>query len=124
MKKHFLKRNYLFLLYLFILARLCLHCVPGLSLVTASRDYSLLWCLDFSLWWLILLWHASFSSCSTWALEQGLHGCGAQALLLYDMWNLPRPEPGIKSMSSALAGRFLSTAPPGKALGKHLFSKI
>ena len=71
-----------------------------------------------------MLWHAGFSNCSMWALEQGLHGCGAQASLLYDMWNLPRPGPGIGPMSPALAGRFLSTASPGKALGKHLFNKI
>ena len=27
----------------------------GLSLVAASRDYSVLWCVGFSLWWLLLL---------------------------------------------------------------------
>ena len=30
------------------------------------------------------------------------------------MWDLPGP--GIKPVSSALAGRFLTTAPPGKSL--------
>ena len=30
------------------------------------------------------------------------------------MWDLPRP--GLEPMSSALAGRFLTTAPPGKSL--------
>ena len=29
-----------------------------------------------------------------------------------NMWNLPRP--GIEPMSPALAGRFLTTGPPGK----------
>ena len=33
--------------------------------------------------------------------------------LLQGMWNLPGP--GIKSMSPALTGRFLSTTPPGKS---------
>ena len=33
------------------------------------------------------------------------------------MWNLPRP--GIKPMSPALAGRFLTTEPPGKS---HILS--
>ena len=46
----------------------------GFSLVVASRGYSSLRCMGFSLWWLLLLWstgsrHAGFSSCSTWALE-------------------------------------------------------
>ena len=30
------------------------------------------------------------------------------------MWNLP--EPGVEPMSPALAGRFLTTGPPGKSL--------
>ena len=30
-----------------------------------------------------------------------------------DMWKLPRP--GIEPMSPTLAGRFVSTVPPGKA---------
>ena len=46
--------------------------VHGLSLVAASRGYSLLWCAGFSLRWLLLLWstgsrHTGFSSCGTWA---------------------------------------------------------
>ena len=40
--------------------------------------------------------------------------CGSQALLPCSVWNLPRP--GIEPMSSALAGRFLTTGPPGKSL--------
>ena len=34
-----------------------LHCflLCGLSLVEVSRGYSLLWCMGFSLWWLLLL---------------------------------------------------------------------
>ena len=44
--------------------------VGGLSLVAASRDYSLLRCAGFSLWWLLLLRstgsrRAGFSSCGT-----------------------------------------------------------
>ena len=35
------------------------------------------------------------------------------AQLLHSIWNLPRE--GIKSMSCALAGGFLSTTPPGKS---------
>ena len=36
------------------------------------------------------------------------------AYLLRGMWDLPRP--GLEPMSSALAGGFLTTAPPGKSL--------
>ena len=41
-----------------------------------------------------------------------LSNCGSRAQLLRGMWNLPRP--GLKPMSPALAGRFSTTAPPGK----------
>ena len=47
------------------------------------------------------------------AAEAGLSGCGTQASLLRGMWNLPRP--GIKPVSLALPGRFLTTGPPGKS---------
>ena len=53
-----------------------------------------------------------FSSCGSWALEGRLSSCGTQVQLLRGMWDLPRP--GLKSVSPALAGRFLITAPPGK----------
>ena len=39
---------YLWMLWFFI-------AVHGLSLVVVSRGYSSLWCLVFSLWWLVLL---------------------------------------------------------------------
>ena len=41
-----------------------------------------------------------------------LSNCGSRAQLLRGMWDLPRP--GLKPMSPALAGRFSTTAPPGK----------
>ena len=53
----------------------------------------------------------------------GFSSCGAQALLLCGMWDLPGP--GLELMSPALAGRFLTTAPPGKSLSllqKHSFA--
>ena len=40
-------------------------------------------------------------------------GSGAWPQLSLGRWNLPGP--GIKPMSPALAGRFLSTVPPGKS---------
>ena len=40
--------------------------------------------------------------------------CGTLALLLLGTWDLPGP--GIEPVSPALAGRFLSTVPPGKSV--------
>ena len=52
------------------------------------------------------------SSCGSQALEHRLSNCGAWALLLRSMWDLPRLE--LKLVFPALAGRFLPSAPPGK----------
>ena len=52
-----------------------------------------------------------------------LSNCGSRAQLLRGMWDLPRS--GLEPVSPALAGRFSTTAPPGKpcfALLKLLFS--
>ena len=99
----------------------------GLSLVVVSRGYSSLQCTGFSLRWLLLLWSTGsrcvgFSSCSTWAQQLrhagsracGLSSCGSRAQLLRSMWDLPGP--GIEPMSPALAGGFLTTAPPRESL--------
>ena len=43
-----------------------------------------------------------------------LSSCGSRAQLLRGTWDLPRP--GLEPVSSALAGRFSTTAPPGKPL--------
>ena len=90
----------------------------GLSLVAASGGYSSLWCTGFSLQWLLLLRslgskRAGFSSCGTRALECRLSSCGTWAQLLRGMWDLPGP--GLEPVSPALAGGFLTTAPPGKS---------
>ena len=89
----------------------------GFSLVATSRGYSSLQCAGFSLRWLLLLRStgsrcADFSSCGSWALEHRLSSCGTRAQLFHGMWDLPRP--GLEPVSSALAGRFLTTVPPGK----------
>ena len=94
---------YLFLAVLGLVA-LLLH---GLSLVAESWGYSSLPSMGFSLRWLLLLW-------STGSRRAGFRGCDARAQLLCSMWDLPGP--GLKSVSPALAGRFLTTAPPGKSL--------
>ena len=41
-----------------------------------------------------------------------LSSCGLRAQLLRGMWDFPRP--GLEPVSPALAGGFLTTAPPGK----------
>ena len=41
-----------------------------------------------------------------------LSNCGSRAQLLCGMWNLPGS--GLEPVSPALAGGFLTTAPPGK----------
>ena len=98
--------------------------VRGLSLVAASRGYFLLQCAGFSLQWLLLcaehrLWARvsavvarRLSSCGSRALEHRLSSCGTWAQLLRSMWDLPGP--GLEPVSPALAGRFLTTVPPGK----------
>ena len=43
-----------------------------------------------------------------------LSSCGSRAQLLHSMWDLPGP--GLEPVSPALAGGFLTTAPPGKPL--------
>ena len=43
-----------------------------------------------------------------------LSNCGSQAQLLRGMWDLPRP--GLEPVFPTLAGRFSTTAPPGKPL--------
>ena len=47
-----------------------------------------------------------------WLQMRRLSSCGSRAQLLRGMWDLPRP--GLEPVSSALAGGFSTTAPPGK----------
>ena len=50
-----------------------------------------------------------------------LSNCGSRAQSLRGMWDLPRP--GLKPVSPALAGRFSTTAPPGKPYTNSYFYK-
>ena len=45
--------------------------------------------------------------------------CDAWAQLLHGVWGFPGPE--IGPVSRALAGRFLTTGPPGKSAAPTLF---
>ena len=49
-----------------------------------------------------------------------LSNCGSRAYLLRGIWDLPRP--GLEPMSPALAGRFSTTAPPGKPSIEVIFT--
>ena len=57
--------------------------------------------------------------------EHRLSSCGSRAQLLRSMWDHPRP--GLEPVSPALAGKFSTTAPPGKPpscgfLSNHLLN--
>ena len=88
----------------------------------------------FWLCWAFVFVRGLFSSCGKWgplfiaargplitaaslAAEHRLQtrrlsSCGSRAQLLCGMWDPPRP--GLEPVSPALAGRFSTTAPPGK----------
>ena len=100
----FFKIN-LFILFIYFLLRWVLVAACRLFLVAASRGYSSFQCAGFSLWWLLLLR-------SMGSRRAGFSSCGTRVWLLRSMWDLPRP--GLKPMPPALAGGFLTTAPPGK----------
>ena len=108
---------YLFILFIYFWLRWVFVAARGLSLVAVSGGCSSFHCAGFSLRWLLSLRSAGsrrtgFTSCGSQALERRLSSCGAQAQLLHGMWDLPGP--GLKPVSLALAGGFLTTAPPGK----------
>ena len=53
-------------------------------------------------------------------VARGLSSCGSRSQLLRGTWNPPRPR--LEPVPPALAGAFLTTAPPGKSL--HDFYNI
>ena len=116
MVMHFKKFIYLFYLFIFWLCWVFLA-VHVLSLVVASGGYSSLPCAGFSLRWLLLLQssmgssHVGFSSCGSRALERRLSSCG---LGFIAPWHVGTSWTRARTRSPALAGRFLTTVPPGK----------
>ena len=82
-QRFFLKIN-LFILFIYFWLCWVFVAAYGLSLVVASRGYSSLQCMGFSLRWLFLLWstgsrRTGFISCGSWALELRLSSSGALA---------------------------------------------
>ena len=118
----------LFFFLLFFWLRWVFVTAHGLSLVAASRGCSSLRasrCGGFSCCRARALGTRApvvaahgLSSCGLWALDHRLSSCGAWALLLHGMWDIPGP--GLEPMSPALAGGFLTTAPPGKLQYTHI----
>ena len=62
------------------------------------------------------------SICGSWALECRLSSCGTWAQSLRSMWDLPGPR--IEHVFPALAGGFLTTAPPGKSQPCFIFKTL
>ena len=79
----------------------------GLSLVAASRGHSSSQCAGLSLLRPLLLRGTGSRRAGSVVVAHG-PSCSAS------MWDLPRP--GLEPVSPALAGRSLTTAPPGKPL--------
>ena len=88
--------------------------VRGLSLVAASGGHSSLRCAGLSLLRPPVVEHK--------LQTRRLSSCGSRAHLLRGMWDLPRP--GLEPVSPALAGRFSTTAPPGKPSGWFFNTKL
>ena len=86
--------------------------VRGLSLVAASRGRSSLRCAGLSLSRPLFVAEHRLQT-------RRLSSCGSGAQLLRGMWDLPRP--GLGPVSPALAGRFSTTAPPGKPVWLHSY---
>ena len=110
-------------------------------------DFCLFVCFFIYLFWGVLglrFCARAFSSCGEWGplfiaargpltvvaslvaehrlQTRRLSSCGSRAQLLRGTWDLPRP--GLKPVSLALAGRFSTTAPPGKPLFLFLMFSI
>ena len=98
--------TYFKFIYLFIYFWVCwvFVSVQGLSLVAASGGHSSSRCTGLSLSRPLVAEHR-LQTCR-------LSSCGLRAQLFRGMWDLPRP--GLEPVSPALAGRFSTTAPPGK----------
>ena len=115
-------------LFLFIYFWLCWVFVAVQAFLQLQRAEATLWlrCTGFSLQWLLLLWSlgsgaCGLSSCGSWAREHRLSSCGAQAVLLCRVWDVPGP--GIEPVSPVLADRFLTTEHQG-SLTELLFFEL
>ena len=105
----------------------------GLPLVLVSRGSLWLWCTGFSWLWVFWLWNMGsrklglqwlqhvclvFKTPRLWKSRT----CGTPAYAFHGMRDLPGP--GIKPISPALAGGFLSPEPPGKLQREHFLLEL
>ena len=102
-KDRFFLKNF----YLFIYLWLCwvFVSVRGLSLVAASGGHSSSWCAGLSLSRPLLLRSTGSRRAGSVIVAHG-PSCSAACGIF--------PRPGLEPVSPALAGRFSTTAPPGK----------
>ena len=112
-----------FILFIHFWLRWVFIAACGLSLVTVSRGYSLLWCADFSLRWRLLLQStgsrcAGFSSCGEQAQQLWLVGSKAQAQQLWRVGLVaPRHVGSSRTrVRTRVSCTFLTTVPPGKPM--------
>ena len=108
-----------YILFMYVCMYVCMYVwlcwvfisVRGLSLVAASGGHSSSRCAGLSLSRPLVAAHS--------LQTRRLSNCGSRAESLRGMWDLPRP--GLEPAFSALAGRFSTTAPPGKPANKYFF---
>ena len=100
----FFKKNYLFI---YFWLRWVFVSVRGLSLVATSRGHSSSRCTGLSLSRLLLLWSTGSRRAGSVVVAHG-PSCSVACGIF--------PDQGLEPVSPALAGRFSTTAPPGKPM--------
>ena len=95
------------ILFIYFWLRWVFIAAHGLSLVAVSRGYSSLRCTGFSLRWLLLLQSTGSRHAGSVVVAHGLSCSVARGIF---------PDQGSNPCPPALAGGFLTTAPPGKSL--------
>ena len=115
----FFKIN-LFILFIYFWPHWVFIAVHGLSLVAASRGHSSLRYMGFSLQWLLLLRSTGSRCAGSVVVARGLYSAGSVVVvhrLSCSMACGIFPDQGsnlCRTSNRALAGGFLTTAPPGK----------
>ena len=115
----FFKKIYFWLHWVFV-------AVHRLPLAAESGGYSSLWCVGFSLQWLLLLWssgfrHVGFSSCVTWAQQLWLMGSRVQAQQLWHTglvapWQVGSSQTRAQTRVPCIGKQILNHCAPREAL--------
>ena len=80
----------LFILFIYFWLHWVFVAVCGFSLVAASESYSLLQCVGFSLWWLLLLWSMGSRCAGSVVVAHG-PSCSGACGILPDQGSNPCP---------------------------------